>query len=294
MKRFSPLFLLIPLILLAGCAAPPFHRPSGEEGSGGVVTGLGRETGVSIPKIKVSKLIEGEEGYLTVTISNIGEAEAKNVKAELILPSDWEIPERVIEIGTLEASQPAYNKPGGIAQASWTFKVPEKVGDQSIEIKLTYSYETEAKFYVSVYSHELYKLKLYKNEPIEDKAVNKSYEPSNVPIQVEAYRFGTDLPFIYKKDRTNVGTIFIKLTNVGKGFPYLASIGDMSVYVKADVRGEVCVNKPVKFTENTKEIQCKFTIPATDYKEKIPLKVELSYNYLVKIPYTLTISPKLE
>ncbi len=299
--RFKPIsffILLVPLILLAGCQAPG-GGPTGD--GGGAIPSV--RAGVVIQKFypEEKKVFSGDTVTLTLEVSNIGEEDATNVKAKLTPPgTDWSIVsgKEEIDLGNLEKSQPQYGIPGGFATYSWVLQVPEKEsGVKTAYVKINYHYKTRARAKVVTYSFDYYKMKITKGEKINESAI-ENLDVSLGPIEVTIKKPGEEtqkLPFLFRTSG-DTGTLVIYVSNVGGGYVYLHDESDRKVRVTAKVNGETCINNEEKELPpiSAKSFVCNFHLPQTDSIIKVPIEIEVDYNYILEGQTSIPVTKAIE
>lgn len=289
---FLSLFLLVFVIFLSGCI-------SQDSGPGGL------STGVIIKSFEpeLEEVYPGEPVTLYITVHNVGDADAENTVAKLIVlnPEEWgstSFPQ--IEIGTLNKAVPLENLPGDEWMAEWDLTAPSINTPQhtfTAGARVYYDYKTTAtgEFEIVTYDY-LKSLQPEEQDALKAKSALVSSTSSNAPIHVS---FSTgNRPFIVYDDGQKF-SFQIKITNVGQGNPIYG--GDMYYMQinKPDIKGNVNIDCPsisgnlIKLMRGTsKTISCSIIVDnMEDINERLRgnVDVDLTYRYFVDAETTITV-----
>lgn len=234
MKKTLVYVLLISVVLLSGCVG------TGEK--------AGLATGIIIKEFS-SDFVEytsGEPVVVYLTLQNIGESDAKNVKVKLfqLNPAEWgsaSFPEK--ELPILRRAVPVANIPGEEAIVEWELTAPHiKTSKEEFiaSCGISYEYETNATATLRFVTNDyLRSLKSTEQEKIRKSSGLVKYTSSNAPIKVS---FSTqDRPFVVYKPGDKFSFQII-ITNVGQGnvFDKEADNGEMTARSRYKLR----INKP--------------------------------------------------
>ena len=218
MKNLAVLSLLslVVVVFLSGCigqSTPP-------EGTG---------IGVIIKDFSPD-LVEyssGEPVSLSLTVQNVGDADATEVKAELfsLNPAEWGGAFSTMSIGTLNKAIPSQQVPGDEYTDEWSLTAPSpSVPTQSYpaSVRVSYMYTTEAvasmRFVTSDY---IKSLKASEQEAARSSSGLVSSQSSGAPIKVQ-FTAGTKPFIVYTNDASNPSQFQFQIiiTNVGQGSLY--------------------------------------------------------------------------
>jgi hypothetical protein len=276
MKNYA-IFLLILMvfIFLAGCVSQ--QQP----------TQQGQAIGVIVKSFKPSQsqVYSGQSVSFFLTVENVGEEDAEEVKAVLTgLGTDWsgELNE-MKEIGYLQKR--LANFPGGLGEVEWEVTAPEgkEIKGAKATVKVYYLYKSTADGRIKIVSQD------YSQTHPEDIKGIESFIATRAPIQISV---GASRPFVYIKPGQQ-GSIRIELTNVGQGFPYVSEKNDRKVTIESiTINGEECLNhdfpKIVRI-DPSYPLTCQFTVPEVSEYTTIPLEVHLTYYYYVESTATIDV-----
>ncbi|MEM2741889.1 MAG: hypothetical protein QXD95_07060 [Nitrososphaeria archaeon] len=282
MKSYAILLFLLVFVFLSGCTLLGQQQPTDQQ--------KGQAIGVIIKSFKPgeSKIYAGQSVTFYLTVENVGEEDAEEVKAVLTgLGTDWsgELNYQK-EIGFLPKRLP--NSPGGLSYLEWEVTSPEDkdIPNCPATVKVFYKYASTANGRIKVMSQE-YK----RTHPQETKGI-EGFIASQAPIQISVE---TVQPFTYIKPG-QIGTIPLTFKNVGQGSPYINKMDDKKVVIeKITIDGNECINhnfpKEVRIDPTSGcSITCQFYVPeVTDYTT-LPLEVKLSYYYYVEATTSVSVS----
>jgi hypothetical protein len=222
-----PLLALVLVIFLAGCVG----QSKGTSGT---------SNGVIIKDFSpdFAEVAPGEPVVLSLTIQNVGDADATNTEADLFTlnPTEWGTLNPLI-IGTLTKAVPADKVPGGDYSGEWNFpvapsiNVPSKIYTATARVK--YDYVTNASATVRFITNDY----LRSLQPSEQDKARKasgliSQVSSNAPIKISFS--ASSRPFVVPPNGGSFSFQII-LTNAGQGNPYNSEpIGTSSLY-KMDI-----------------------------------------------------------
>jgi hypothetical protein len=297
-----PLLALVLVIFLAGCVGQ-------STGTGGT------SNGVIIKSFSpdFSEVAPSEPVTLTLTVQNVGDADATNVVAELFTlnPAEWTGGSfSTLSIGTLVKAVPADKVPGGDWTGQWdltapTINVPTKSYTATARVK--YEYQTTAsatlRFITNDYLRSL--------QPSEQEKAKKnsgivSQLSSNAPIKISFS--ASSRPFVLVSTTGSSAFAFqITLTNVGQGNPFSGSV---SGSVTSTNLYHVTISQPniagtnVQITcpslasgldiklprGESKTISCTATVSGVNNVLEGGVDVTLTYNYLVDASTSVTIT----
>ena len=286
MKKYAPFLLLIFFVFLSGCTMLGQKQPGGEEQPGQAI-------GVIIKSFRpdVSEIFSGDSVTFTVTVENVGEEDAENVRAKLIgLGTDWSgdiVDDPVKDIGDLPKK--IEGSVGGAGDAQWDVTSPSDLkvdNTYTAGVIVYYEYKSTAHGKLKVISQNYIRTKpeeasqIYQSSGVEEFAITKA------PIEISLA--GAARPFVYRESDQEA-SVSVQLKNIGQGYPYWEKQGDRKVNVeKITINGEECLGKSfpqvvtIPIRGSYKTITCKFRVPEISEYTTIPIEVELSYNYYVE------------
>lgn len=285
MKRYALFLFLIVFVFLSGCTLLGQQQPSGG-------TQTGQAIGVIIKSFKpdVSEIFSGDSITFTVTVENVGEEDATNVKAKLIgLGTDWSgdiVDDPIKDIGDLPKK--VEGSLGSSGDAQWDVVSPSNLkvdNTYTAGVIVYYGYKSTALGSLKIISQEYIRTKPEEANKIYQSSGMEKFTATRAPIQISLA--GVARPFIYRGSGQEA-SVSIQLTNIGQGYPYLDKQGDRKIRVeKITINNEECLNQdfPQDVTipvGSYKTITCKFSVPEVSEYTTIPLEVELSYNYYVE------------
>jgi len=280
MRKYLGLLLLIPIIFLSGCIS----QPSGQ---------TGRPIGVVIKKFypDVSEIYAGESVTFFVTVENIGEEDAEDVKAKLFgLGTDWGGEVGVEkEIGFLEK---AVEENGGEGDAWWDVTAPSTIRgeyvDYPAQVRVSYKYKSHGQGILKVINSEYKRL-----HPEEAETSGAEFQATSAPVEIRLS--GVAKPFIFREEG-QTAYLEIKLGNIGQGKNYLEDLLDRKVRIdEITVNDQPCLNDIPQIVRLPREkgdyktISCKFELPSVEEWTTIPIYVEVSYNYFVDDKTTIRV-----
>jgi hypothetical protein len=289
MKKYAILSFLLLFVFLSGCTLLPGSQPSGDGGKKQAI-------GVIIKSFKsdVSEIFSGDSVTFSLTVENVGEEDATEVKAKLIgLGTDWsgEVNE-IKDISDLQKRLP--NSPGGISDVQWDVTSPENLkvdNTYTAGVMVYYKYASNAHGKIKVISNDYIKTHPQEADKILKTSGIESFTATKAPIEISIA--GAPMPFIYRESG-QTASISIQLKNVGQGYPYLEEQKDRKVNIeKITVNGEECLNDIPSVvsipTDSYKTITCKFNLPEVSEYTTIPLEVSLTYYYYVESSATIKV-----
>jgi hypothetical protein len=290
MKKYAILLFLLLFVFLSGCTLFPGSQPSGD-------TGKKQAIGVIIKSFKpeVSQIFSGDSVTFSLTVENVGEEDATEVRAKLIgLGTDWsgEVNE-IKEINDLQKRLP--NSPGGISDVQWDVVSPENLKvdtSYTAGVIVYYKYASNAHGKIKVISNDYIKTHPQDAEKILKTSGIEGFTATKTPIEINVA--GVSMPFIYREPG-QTASVSIQFKNVGQGYPYVAEQKDRKVTIeKITVNNEECLNedfpKDITIpTDSYKTITCKFNLPEVSEYTTIPLEVSLTYYYYVESSATIKV-----
>jgi len=281
MKRntLAPLVLLLVVVLLSGCTAAEKKR--------------GVATGVIIKEFRaegMSEVYSGDSVIFTLTVENIGGADADSVIAKIFgLGTDWKAEDPDTgqrDLGTLAKSEAEYDIPGGLVETTFQVKSPSGLAvDSTYEagMRISYNYDTTAHGTLKIYDYDYLKSVPDEAETIMKSSALDSFSVTKAPITVSLA--GAARPLIYRSGGTNKGYITVQLSNVGQGYSYSSTVGDRKVTItSAKINNKDCEGHPTTVViprEGSTSFACKFDIPTVVQFQTIPIDIQLDYKYFV-------------
>ena len=153
-------FTLVIIVFLAGCTS---QSSQSQTGNGVSITSFNPD----LPNIN-----SGSKVSLDLVIENTGEADAKDISAELIGLDGWNIqPSRTQIAENLLAADPINKFKGGTTSLTWTAISPSNNFEQSYSIssKVYYTYQTLSSAQLKIDNYESY----FKTLPLADQKTEK-------------------------------------------------------------------------------------------------------------------------
>jgi hypothetical protein len=279
MKKLALLLMIITIVFLAGCIGQKEEK----------ITGVA--TGVIIKSFApdISEVFSGDPVTLSLSVENVGEEDAKDIRATLFgLGTDWggESGQKPVA-DFLQKSQPQYKIPGGVGDVQWDVTSPSglKVDNTyTAGVRVVYGYKTTAIGTIKVYNSDYLRARPEEAEKILKSSGIASFSVTKAPITVSL--LGVARPLIYRPPAQNA-TVTIQISDIGQGDPYNTTPGDMNVTIDdVTVNKERCKDQTFPQTVKlprvgAKSISCKFTLPEVSEYTTIPVEVALSYRYFV-------------
>ncbi|MCS7106003.1 MAG: hypothetical protein NZ942_01670, partial [Candidatus Aenigmarchaeota archaeon] len=182
MKKYALFLFLLLFIFLAGCIGQP-TQPSPKQAVGVVIKSF---------KPSQSQIYSGQSVSFFLTVENVGEEDAEDVKAVLYgLGTDWsgEL-NKIKEIGYLQKR--LANFPGGVGDLEWEVTAPEnkQIDNCPASVKVYYKYASKAQGRIKVMSQE------YRQAHQGDTKGLESFTATLAPVQISV---GAVQPFTYVK-----------------------------------------------------------------------------------------------
>ncbi|MEM7825936.1 MAG: hypothetical protein QW412_03730 [Candidatus Aenigmatarchaeota archaeon] len=283
MKNYTILLFLLLFVFLSGCTL------LGQQ-QGPTDGGKKQAIGVIIKSFKsdVSEIFSGDSVTFSLTVENVGEEDATEVRAKLIgLGTDWS--GEVNEIKDISDLQKRLqNSPGGISDVQWDVTSPENLKvdtSYTAGVIVHYKYASTAHGKIKVISNDYIKTHPQEADKILKTNGIESFTATKAPIEISIA--GAPMPFVYRESG-QTASVSVQLKNVGQGYPYVDQQTDRKVTIdKITVNGEECLDqhfpKDVTIpTDSYKTITCKFNLPEVSEYTTIPLDVEINYYYYVE------------
>jgi hypothetical protein len=213
MRNFKLLILLISVVFLAGC----IRQPTAITGANGVII---RSFSPDFAEVR-----SGERVTFTLTVENVGEADAKEVAAEIfggIHPdAGWVFVNPTTsfqEKGELKRADPTINLPGEIYDFVWELESPSDLRVDTVytaDARVYFKYSTSTVGTLRFYTYDyLRSLTAEQAEELKKQAGVISVESSSAPVQV-SLSVGAR-PLIVYGDADSFSLQLI-ISNVGSG-----------------------------------------------------------------------------
>jgi len=286
MKKLLSLLSLILIVSLSGCTYFGLEEITGQRPT---IDEDGLATGVIIKSFgpDIPEIYSEDSVTFTVTVENVGEEDALNVKAKLFgLGSDWSwtTGKQTIGDGTLLKSVSEEGLPGGIADYQWDVESPLNLkvdNTYTAGVRVYYSYKTTAYGTLKVYNYNYLRANPERSDEVMKSSGIASFDVTKAPVTVSLR--GAARPYIYRTSG-QTGSITIMIEKIGRGHQYSTSEDDRTVTIdKIKVGDTTCKSSATAKlpTGGEKSVSCTFTLPEVDEFTTIPVEVELSYNYFV-------------
>lgn len=273
MNKIALLLLVISVVFIAGCIGQP------EEERKGVATGVRIK---SFGTEGITEIYSEESVTFSLTVENIGEEDATDVKAKLFgLGSDWEWEKGYKDMGDL------YAMPESTGFMQWSPKSPSLKVDNTYtaSVRVAYGYKTTARGYIKVYNMAyLNSLPLEERQKIMKSPGIEGFTVTDAPVT--ASLVGLAGPLFYREGEKEV-RINIQIQNIGQGAAYLDSEEDRKVTIESiTINEEQCENEiPESVTlprgSGARSLTCEYTFEDITDFVKIPIEIDLSYNYFI-------------
>ncbi len=284
LQKIVALSLVVAFVFLAGCVR---QQKETEYGNGVVIKELSVEP-------NVIESLENAQVVVTLVVQNLGEMDAKDVKATLLgLTDEWKISgDREKNIGDLYAAKPSLGIPEGEQSViTWTLTVPSGKLTQTtypFSVKLTYDYSTVVEGLVRAVSFGYYRR-------TKESGGIKSFSYTAGPLKISA-----KVPSaIFSAGSEREIPIIFEIENVGEGRTYIddeqKGLDKIKVKIDSTSASIRCSNTEAYLANGQKGlVSCTIEVPEStvDYAD-VGFKVTFEYNYLLEKPGAVTVLPSL-
>ena len=283
-RTFNRLALLFIVVALSGCVGQ--DDPSGGTSAGVIIKSFGPD---------ISEVFSGDSVVFSLSVENVGGADAKNVRAKLFgLGTDWEYfgqganeEKKIPTDGFLERSQPDLKIPGGIGDEDWEAYSPKDLkvdNEYTAGVRLYYEYNTTALATVKIYNSDYLRTKPEEAESIMKSSGVETFTVTDAPVTVELA--GLARPLIYRESGQQA-SVTILISNVGHGNVYqqeekTPQLNIVNITVNDKPCDTAIENHLVRLPRaGKKSVSCRFTLDELDVFTTIPIQVELGYYYFI-------------
>ncbi len=281
--------LIMLIVLSSGCVFP---------GGGGETVKFG--PGVRIitwePDLKGQPYLSGDRVKLLLKVQNMGEYDAKDVRAELygISLTEWGAVWSEEDLGDLKAANEQYNTPGETRTKQWILEAPVLPKGTEVlyepKVRVSYDYTTVATKPVTIVDADELRRLIHQGKTIPGEPTRYTSGPLSVEIITG--------DFIKTEGRDPYLPIHIIIRNIGEG-----TISNEGYYGWGDVEmdypievtvkvphtmhivgGEECTggSEVIEMWQGREaEVTCEVTVEPVEISQKEIIEVDVKYRYQV-------------